>query len=167
MTIIPDGLSIRPVANNDIEWLFGLRNNPEFAKWFRYPGRVSYPEHQAWFKQILNRGRDLFDVIEVDGVPAGYVRLDSPSSADGNLLKFEVSIGVDPSFQGEGLAAILLHHALNQHYEEGKIVEYAAQVNELNTASRHLFLKFNFDIDVAEIVLNGFATYRLRRDSIG
>jgi L-amino acid N-acyltransferase YncA len=167
VTIIPDSMAIRPVDLADLDWLFGLRNNSEFAKWFRSPGSVTYPEHQVWFKKILHSGSELFDVIEVDGLQAGYIRLEALSSADSGLLRFEVSIGVDPSFQGNGLATFLMQHALNQHPNERITIEYSAQVHELNTASCHLFLKFDFVKDFSELVSNGFATYRLQRSSIG
>jgi L-amino acid N-acyltransferase YncA len=167
VTIIPDSKAIRPVDLTDLDWLFGLRNNPEFAKWFRSPGSVSYPEHQVWFKKILHAGYELFDVIEVDGLQAGYVRLEASSSSDKGLLRFEVSIGVDPLFQGKGLASFLMQHALNHRRNERLTIEYSAQVHELNNASCHLFLKFDFVKDFSELVSNGFATYRLQRNSIG
>ena len=167
MTIIPDSKAIRPVDLADLDWLFGLRNNPEFTKWFRFPGSVSYTEHQVWFKKILHAGHELFDVIEVDGLQAGYVRLEALPGSDKGLLRFEVSIGVDPLFQGKGLASSLMQHALNHRYNERLTIEYSAQVHDLNNASCQLFLKFNFVKDFSELVSNGFATYRLQRNSIG
>ena len=167
MTIIPDSKAIRPVDLADLDWLFGLRNNPDFAKWFRSQGSVSYPEHQAWFKKIIHAGYELFDVIEVDGLQAGYVRLEALPVSDKGLLRFEVSIGVDPLFQGKGLASSLMQHALNHRYNERLTIEYSAQIHDLNNASCQLFLKFNFVKDFSELVSNGFATYRLQRNSIG
>jgi L-amino acid N-acyltransferase YncA len=167
MNIIPDNMAIRPVDLKDMDWLFGLRNNPKFSEWFKSPGKVRYIEHKVWFEQILIRNEDLMYVIDIDGFPAGYIRCHTVANFDGDLKRVELSVGVDPSDQGKGLASLLIEHAMSQNFAEKEIVEYFAQVHESNKASHALFLKFGFERDRVTPVSNGFVTYALGKNSIG
>jgi L-amino acid N-acyltransferase YncA len=167
MSIIPDSVSIRPAGSRDIDWLFELRNNAEFSKWFKSPGNVHHSEHKVWFERILTRNEEFMDVMEVNGFPAGYVRLQEVSDFDADLVSVEVSVGVDPVYQGKGLASLLIKHAISQKFAEKEIFEFFAQVHESNKVSSALFLKFDFERDRLTPVSNGFETYVLRRNSIG
>ncbi len=67
---------LREVVAADRETLFRWRNLPEMIALSGSRRAVAWEEHCAWFPRLLE-GRDCLGfVVEVDGVPAGCVRLD-------------------------------------------------------------------------------------------
>src|SRR4051794_32881053 len=83
-------VTLRPARAGDAPLLLAWRNDPETRRWSFSQGEVTAAEHAAWLAARLQDPATLLLVAEVDGAPAGQVRVDR---ADGVGV---VSIAVAP-----------------------------------------------------------------------
>jgi RimJ/RimL family protein N-acetyltransferase len=125
---------LRPVQDTDRGLLFEWLNRPDsLANKLRTKAPVAAAEHAAWFAERRRDSDCLMWIIEIDGRPAGQVRL---QPADG---AHEVDIYVAPEFRRRGVALSALGQAASlyrQRFPQGRL---DARVRAHNQASRQLF----------------------------
>lgn len=81
-----------------LEW----RNNPATREASHNTALISEVEHIQWMTRILaNENRKLY-VAEIDGVPAGTVRVDS------EVLGYELSWTVSPMMRNSGIGKTIV-----------------------------------------------------------
>ncbi|MCA9508859.1 MAG: GNAT family N-acetyltransferase [Myxococcales bacterium] len=85
------------------------------------------------------KGQAHIDVIEVDGVPAGFVSFYRKSTSAGYVWL----LAVDKHFRGQGLGQKLMEHALGQLKQQGaRFVTLTTRT--INTQALKLYLKLGF-----------------------
>lgn len=98
-------LRLRPALAEDAALLLAWRNDPGTVKASHTARTVASEEHQDWLRASLeNPSRRLY-VAEVDGRPAGMVRVDR--DAAGSLLSW----AVDPAYRGGGIGKAMVRLA--------------------------------------------------------
>jgi UDP-2,4-diacetamido-2,4,6-trideoxy-beta-L-altropyranose hydrolase len=129
---------LRLAEKSDEDWLFRLQQEPQTRRYARNPSVPTAQEHRDWFFKMLPNANVFLLVTEVDGKPAGLVRLD-PMHHD-MADAFEISIAVDPKLHGRGIgmAALLLVRRL----QVGTVLE--AEILPGNLASQRLFSAAGF-----------------------
>ncbi|MEO0767475.1 MAG: UDP-2,4-diacetamido-2,4,6-trideoxy-beta-L-altropyranose hydrolase [Pseudomonadota bacterium] len=126
------GVFLRRAELDDMERVHDWQSEPnarQFARTSQVPTRA---EHEAWFHARLAKcDQNPFYIIVVNGVDAGFVRLDQTDEA----RTAEVSILVPRAAQGQGIARTALG-LLRLTHPRRHIV---AEVHPENTASQRLF----------------------------
>ena len=120
----PDGVEIRPCADEDLTALVGLSLRawePVFSSVREVLGERTfadvYPDWRAAQADVVERVLAAEDtdalVADVDGVPAGYVVTARRTEDAARVGEVEL-LAVDPEHQGRGLGGALVEAALEQ-----------------------------------------------------
>ena len=143
-------VSLRPAVSRDMDIVYGWQSAPGARQFARSPEIPSLDEHQAWFRTRLTRSdKDPFYIVETEGVPSGFVRLDTTDRAQG----WEVSVLVSQAMQGQGLARTALGLLRLSHPKESIL----AEVHPDNSASQNLFARAGYQrMDESHFVSRGW-----------
>ncbi|MBM3673088.1 MAG: GNAT family N-acetyltransferase [Actinobacteria bacterium] len=133
-----EGLSLRPAAEDDVEVLFVLRNDPESVEFSGTARAVTWEEHREWFARCLTGAATSIWIGESNGDVVGQVRVD----IDGGSAT--VSIAVIPERRGCGYAMEMLRHLQLKMAADHPTPELVANVHRDNAASRRLFERSGF-----------------------
>ena len=117
-------------ADRLLEW----QRAPQTRRFARNPAIPTPEEHVVWFHGKLADPFCWFTILEADGEPAGYLRLDHRGSGR-ECTAYEVSIAIAPAFHRQGLALATL--ALGARLMRGN--ELLAMVLPGNDPSHRLF----------------------------
>lgn len=134
--------SIRIAIISDAEMLLNWRNDQNVRKFSKSTRQISQTEHETWLKDRLKRvsNEPLFIFI-IEGALAGTARLDS---LQGLEKIFEVSILIDPKYQGFGYARILLDQVCEYAIRKLQAEMIFATIHNDNTKSIRLFQSAGF-----------------------
>lgn len=133
-------LSVRRADIQDAEMILKWRNHSSVRFVSRESASLDAEEHAGWMKRVLaDTGRHLL-IGHVAGVDVGVIRFDTLSPQC-----MEVSLYLDPNFQGLGLGPAMLR-AGEAHLSSklGVQLQLVATVLEGNAASRRLFESSNY-----------------------
>ena len=129
-------VTLRNANNMDIETVYQWQILEDTRRFARNPGTPSWPEHKQWMQNKLQSFECYFYIIQYNGNDIGVVRLDHQSTS-----RYEVSILIDPSYFGLGIASIALKLLLSLH----KSIDILATVLTENATSHKLFQSANFN----------------------
>jgi RimJ/RimL family protein N-acetyltransferase len=140
-----EAVILRPVAPSDAEQMFAWQQGPAVRRYAHNPLPPTWEEHVDWLSRRLSTPTSgAVSIIELNGRPAGVLRMDPVSAADWDLPietpAFLVSILVDPSRQGNGVGLAALAAARD-------LIPYAtlcAEVLPANDASHRLFRRAGY-----------------------
>lgn len=133
-----DGFSFLPAGSGDAGFLLALRNDPDSVRWSRSGRPVDRGEHESWFASVLDDPATRIWVAREDGRPVGQVRVDVEAGAGA------VSISVDPSSRGRGVASRMLGHLVAALGADEQVHALVAEVREGNEASSRAFERVGF-----------------------
>ena len=133
-------VSLRPALFDDAELLYCWQQAPETRRYARNPEVPTWSEHIRWLAAKLDDPGTVFNVIEVDGAPAGVLRFDARPSSSDEQECYEISILVAPEFYRRGVAVA----ALKAGRRLLPAAELQAAVFEPNFASKKLFERAGF-----------------------
>jgi UDP-2,4-diacetamido-2,4,6-trideoxy-beta-L-altropyranose hydrolase len=134
-------LRLRLAEASDEQMLLDWQAAPETRRFALNPAVPSAAEHHAWFTAKLAAHQDWLLFGEVDGVPAGYVRLDWMGEDKGRP-QYLISIAAAPGWHGQGIGSALLAGA--RALAPGGHLH--ATVLPANTASVALFAKAGYSL---------------------
>jgi UDP-2,4-diacetamido-2,4,6-trideoxy-beta-L-altropyranose hydrolase len=135
-------ISLRPASMDDAEMMLVWQRDPRTRQFARKPQPPHRDEHYRWLAERLGDPRTIFNVILVDGQPAGVVRLDR-KRIGGIGEAHEVSIFVMPDLYRQGVASSGL--ALSRDLVPGAVL--VARVKPGNAASEALFARAGYTRD--------------------
>jgi len=135
--------SIRIATISDADLLLIWRNDPNVRKFSKSTGLISQKEHIVWLENRLKRFKDepLF-ILDIEGDLAGTARLDLLQKVE---KSFEVSILVDPKFQGFGYGKILLDQICDYAIGNLHAESIVAVIHIYNSKSVKLFQSSGFN----------------------
>lgn len=134
-------LRLRLAEASDEKMLLDWQAAPETRRFALNPTVPTATEHHAWFQGKLSAPQDWLLFGEVDGVPAGYVRLDWMGEDKGRP-QYLISIAAAPGWHGQGIGSALLAGA--RALAPGAHLH--ATVLPANTASVALFAKAGYSL---------------------
>ncbi len=148
---------LRPAEPGDAGLLFDWVNQPDsLAGKIQTSGPIPWQVHQAWFARSLSDDATTIWIIEVDGRPAGQVRISR--NDDWN----DVDIYLAAAYRGHGLAQAALAAVVEcVRHRTGRALRLRALVKPGNTMSQKLFERAGFDRQtsapdhVAYVLTNG------------
>jgi RimJ/RimL family protein N-acetyltransferase len=141
-------LTQRSASLEDSNELLSWRNNPETRLHSVNANPISHEEHQRWISDRLKRNHDEpFLVYSLENILIGMVRFDAVSES---LDKFQISIMVNPTRQGEGLGTLLLRMSCETFFSKYPSRIIVARVHAENSVSISLFRKAGFELQFKE-----------------
>lgn len=150
-------VAARPATMDDSSLLLRWRNDPETREVSRSSSGITWSDHTAWYRRVLeDPSRELY-VVERDEVPVGTVRFDALEADE-----WEVSITLAPEARGHGLARPVLtagDAAFTQRHPGTTLV---AAVLPGNLPSQRLFARAGYQRDPARA--DGDFDVLVRRD---
>ena len=138
MAAIPKRLELRPASESDCLFVWKTNNETSVRDVSLSSAPIPWESHLKWFSAKLNDSNTRLFIIEVEGDPAGVIRLDK--SADN--VEISVALGAGFRGQGYGRSAIELGFRSAQLELGGKQV--VARVLRRNAASLHAFERAGF-----------------------
>ena len=138
----PPNIAIRPINLSDSLLLLSWRNHPDVRRWSRDIEEIRFDTHQQWFNDWISgqRQKGFFFVIEHLDNPVGMIRFDLKT-----IKSFEISISVDSSFQGKGIAKAAIIAAINEIKVDFTELTILASIHEKNLPSIELFKRLEFE----------------------
>ena len=133
-------VTLRPVTPADCQVIYQWQINPDIRRYAHETASPSEIEHESWFARRLADPEGQYFVVELEGAPAGMLRLEPYSRTDGDWL-ISILIAPDCQRQGLGRASLDLAHAL------WPVSTFVAEVLPENTASHHLFASAGYTHD--------------------
>lgn len=120
---------LRVANQDDCELIWTWANDPLVRRMSFHSDPIPYEQHTEWFDARLKNSMAIIQVAEVDGKPAGQVRLEFSETEDG----WVVDISVAPEFRGRGLALEIMQKAisaLRRIHREARVVAWVKKANE-------------------------------------
>lgn len=140
-------LRLRDAVDADAELLLEWRNEPLTRSNSFSEEVVNGDDHQAWFSsRMAARDQTRIWILMDDEHPAGQARFEK-RGAD----RAEVSISIDASFRGRGLAVELLRRSAPRACQELDVREIRGKVKSSNAASLAAFARAGFTREDDEI----------------
>ena len=135
-------LVLRNVASSDANILLKWRNLPEVRALSRSTKEIESNEHEKWLSNRLANqlSGDFFFIIDQAGDSVGSVRADEIMQQ-----VFEISIIVDPGYQGRKIGEHAIKLLLVKLIENYESFEICADVHVENFPSIKLFNKLGFE----------------------
>ena len=135
--------SIRIASISDSDILLKWRNETLVRQFSKFSGLIHEDEHIAWLKTRLTKcDKEPFFVFMIGELAAGTARLDNVIA---NEKILEVSILLDPKFQGFGNARVLLDMVCNYAIEKLGAQKILAEIHSENFRSIKLFQSTGFN----------------------
>jgi RimJ/RimL family protein N-acetyltransferase len=135
-------ITLRRLTPDDGEQTYRWQQHPATRRYARNPSIPTWEGHASWIGEKLSDPGCVLDVIEVDGTPAGVVRLDRVARPAGDLA-CEVSIYTAPELAGCGVGTAALT-ALRRLAPEAVLL---ATVLDENAPSHALFSKAGYVLE--------------------
>ena len=135
LCLLKDKVRVRSAEYRDADMILGWRNHSSVRSVSRESMRIDAKAHARWMKTVLaDTGRQLL-IGHVAGVDVGVIRFDALSAQC-----MEVSLYLDPNFQGLGLGPAMLRAGEAHVSSSGPArLQLVATVLEGNAPSRRLF----------------------------
>lgn len=136
-------ISIRPIILSDSPLLLSWRNHPEVRRWSRDINEIGVDTHERWFSDWVSEKskKGFFFVIEFLRSPVGMIRFDLK-----NENSLEISVLVESSFQGRGIAKVAISTAISKIRVDYPEFTVLASVHEKNLPSIELFRGLGFNV---------------------
>jgi RimJ/RimL family protein N-acetyltransferase len=132
-------ISLRAATWDDRDLLLGWSNDPATRANSLDSRPITMPEHEAWLRGRLAEPETRIYIGLERARPCGVVRFQRRA---GGVT--EVSISIDPSFRGHGLAAPLLRLARERYIAECGVHRVVARVKTDNLASLRAFRRAGY-----------------------
>jgi RimJ/RimL family protein N-acetyltransferase len=135
----PGDIQLRRARLEDADMILRWRNDPAARTASRTTHEIHPDEHKRWLERRLGDRDSELLIVEDCGRPIGQVRLDrtSPDS-------LEVSIAIDRSQRGRGLARQVLLAAINRGRSMPGVTEITAEIHPANERSQRAFRSAGF-----------------------
>ena len=143
------GLRFRCLLLSDVEWLTENANDPEAAKYAIDVFPVANYEIEEWLKKDLEEKSSRYIIAELDGEPAGFVRLSFRPEFRRDRHVAWLGIAVKRKYWRKGVGTGLIKEAINLAKESGfrKLMLGTVESNE---RAMPLYEKFGFRTEAYE-----------------
>ena len=134
--------TFRDIEYEDAFALLALRNAEEVRIKSRNSEVIEFSQHEGWLRKRISSNESApFKVLEMNGQPVAYARLDYI-----NAEVREISILVESNSRGIGLGAIVILKLIEIAQTLDGVNKLIATVHNGNNASIKLFEKIDFEL---------------------
>lgn len=134
-------MSLRPVDDNDHEWLVELHNDPMVLRNLTHPQPIVMDQHLAWWHKVRHDRCQLRLIFEIDGVRAGLTKFYDIDWTNENCI-----LGADlhRAFRGKGLAKLMWTLMLERCFNELSMHRVSLTTAEYNVPARRTYQRVGF-----------------------
>jgi UDP-2,4-diacetamido-2,4,6-trideoxy-beta-L-altropyranose hydrolase len=129
-------VNLRRADSSDSDIMLEWQSAPGIRAYSRHPHPPDRQSHEKWLDAKLRDPNCVLTVIELDGTPAGVLRLDRLETEQ----MYEVSILVAPGQQGRGVGGAALDLAAHVY----PAAEMRATISQANAASIRMFERHGY-----------------------
>lgn len=139
-------LLLRPLREDDIEYLRKWRNDPEQTKYLRPIGFITPQMQKKWFEAYrINQNEITFAIEETQNLNRIVGSISIYDFAGGSAEIGKIQIG-DPSAHGQSFGSISVELALYVAFLKLGLKRVTASVHRDNIASRKTFERAGFNV---------------------
>lgn len=135
--VLSDALNLRPIIFEDRKILFDWRNDYVTRKNSLNTEMLEWEKHCQWLERTL-ASKDLFFMLEDDGVPVGQVRISVEAGVG------TISYSIAPNKRGLGYGKTILQLCENYLYKHDVDFSLKGIVKKNNIASQKIFLSLHY-----------------------
>lgn len=150
---------LRPVTLADAAQLLHWRNQPHIRKVMFTGDIIALETHVAWLEKVIASQTSHAYVYEINGEPAGYVKLDR---LEDQIWDWGFYIGSPTAPRGSGSRMLFL--ALDEAFETFEADTVRASVKSENHPSLRVHARLNFTPAASAAQDPGSVLLELRRD---
>ena len=134
-------LALRPVGDDDHEFLVNLHNDPLVLRNLTHPRPITMQEHLVWWEGIKCDPHQLRLVYTVAGVRAGLTKF-----YDIDLVNANCVLGADlhDDFRGKGLARPMWKLMLERCFGDMCLHRVSLTTAEYNEVAQHVYRALGF-----------------------
>jgi RimJ/RimL family protein N-acetyltransferase len=107
------GISLRSPSKKYLNYMFELRNNPFYRKWFRQYSILNFENHVEWY--IKMRVDPTIEMFIVSSYPGGIAGMCGLTSIDRVNSRAEISMCVEDDSLKNGVLKTIIDHAFLNH----------------------------------------------------
>lgn len=101
---IPANIKLRPVVDDDHEFLVELHNDPEVLVNMTHPEPITMEHHLAWWSNIKNDPKQQRLIFEVDGHRTGFTKFYDIDAHNGCCV---LGADIHKAYRGSGYAKFM------------------------------------------------------------
>lgn len=113
--IVPEGMRLAPVKDDDHEWLVSLHNDPEVLRNITNPQPVTLEQHLAWWEKVRHDPKELRLIFVHDGCKVGFTKFYQIDRTNQNCV---LGADIRAMFRGQGYAKFMWALMLNKCFYE-------------------------------------------------
>lgn len=133
---------IKHATIDDMKDVFDLSNDDLVRQNSFNQEKISWEDHQIWFKKKLEDKNCLFFVIrDLDNNLISQIRFDKINNSEG-----DISISISPQFRGKGYGVKILKSVSEKLLTEQNVQKVNAYIKPENKASQIIFTKAGYKL---------------------
>lgn len=132
---------LRPVTDDDHEFLVDLHNDPQVLKNLTHSEPITMGQHLAWWNKIRSNPNQLRLVFEVAGERCGFAKFYDIDTGNRNCI---LGGDIHRDFRGRGYAKYMWSLMLQKCFDELKLHRVGLTTAEYNEVGQHVYHKLGF-----------------------
>jgi len=138
-SMIPSGIILRPLVQEDQEITYLWATNPEIRKFSFSKDKISFEQHVKWLESKRQDHNCYYYILIIGGQEAGSIRFDV--SGDQALISYLLA----PDFQGKGFGTKILEMGMTTLLKDNPVIKvFTGKVINENKASVYIFNKLDY-----------------------
>lgn len=120
------GLKLRQIDEKDLGMILNWRMMPEVTKYMYTDPQLTMDQQKQWFKKIMSSEKDIYWIIQMDGVDIGVISITEIDYRNGRC--YWAYYIADMSFRGRGVAIQLECNVYDYAFERLKLHKVCCEV---------------------------------------
>jgi diamine N-acetyltransferase len=133
--------TLRPIEDDDHEWLVDLHNDPLVLKNVTDPRSITLESHMKWWNEIKESSSEERFIFCINGIRAGIAKLYKIDQANKSC---KLGADLHESFRGQGHAKFMWKLMLERCFEVHGLNRVALTTAEYNAVGNHLYKSLGF-----------------------
>lgn len=141
MIIPPTTMQLRPVHDDDHEWLVELHNDPDVLQNLTNPKPITMEHHLAWWHATRTNTKQLRLIFTVGGERVGFTKFYNVDRTNRNLV---LGADIHKSHRGKGHAKNMWAMMLNVSFLSYQVHRVSLTTAEYNVIGQRVYKGLGF-----------------------
>lgn len=138
---VPSNMSLRPVNDDDHEFLVDLHNDPFVLRNVTHPQPITMEHHLAWWRKVSHDHRQLRLIFSVDSQRVGFTKFYDIDQANNCCV---VGADIHRDHRGKGLAKFMYTLMGQVCFDRLNLNRVSLTTAEFNDVGIHLYKSLGF-----------------------
>ncbi len=135
------GMALRPVQDDDHQWLVDLHNDPIVLHNMTHPQPITLDSHMRWWERVSHDHRQLRLIFTIDNIRAGFAKFYDIDRANGCCV---LGGDIHKDFRGNGYAKCLWTLILDKCFDELGLHRVSLTTAEYNAKAQRVYFGLGF-----------------------